>query len=87
MPNPWTWGIAEVVQFLAETGEGSCAECFCRQNINGQKLMSLSKEQLVKLTGMKVAPSLKIYEQIVKLRSQFPMGPLGPTPQTDSMAR
>ncbi|XP_041462898.1 uncharacterized protein LOC121413942 [Lytechinus variegatus] len=84
MPNPWTWGIPEVVQFLAETGEGSCAECFCRQNINGQKLMSLTKEQLVKLTGMKVAPSLKIYEQIVKLRSRFP---IGPSPQSDSMSR
>ncbi|XP_071489099.1 uncharacterized protein [Diadema antillarum] len=87
MINPWTWGILEVVQFLQETGEGSCADCFRRQNIDGQKLMSLTKEQIVKLTGMKVAPSLKIYEQIVKLRLRFPTPPPASSPKTESVAR
>ena len=55
------------------------------QSITGQKLMTLSREQLVKLTGMKVAPSLKIFEQIIKLKSMFPTPP--PNLQADPAAR
>lgn len=53
------------------------------QQINGQKLMSLNKEQIAKLTGVKVASSLKIYQQISKLQSMFPHPPplaLPPSP-------
>ncbi|XP_022084416.1 putative protein TPRXL [Acanthaster planci] len=70
--NPWMWGIREVIQFLIDAGERGCVETFSKQNIDGRKFMSLTKDQIAKLTGMKVAPSLKIYQQIVRLRSLFP---------------
>ncbi|XP_038055198.1 nascent polypeptide-associated complex subunit alpha, muscle-specific form-like isoform X2 [Patiria miniata] len=70
--NPWNWGICEVIQFLIDAGERGCVETFSKQNIDGRKFMSLTKDQIAKLTGMKVAPSLKIYQQIVRLRSLFP---------------
>ena len=38
------------------------------QTINGQKFMTLTKEQIVNLTGMKVGPSLKIYDLIQQLK-------------------
>ena len=38
------------------------------QAINGQKFMTLTKEQIVNLTGMKVGPSLKIYDLIQQLK-------------------
>ncbi|PIK38517.1 hypothetical protein BSL78_24654 [Apostichopus japonicus] len=53
--NPWYWSVPEVMQFLHDAGEGVCADTFYRQQINGQKLMSLNKEQIAKLTGVKVA--------------------------------
>ena len=38
------------------------------QNITGVKFMTLTKEQIVNLTGMKVGPSLKIYDLIQQLK-------------------
>ena len=49
------------------------------QNITGVKFMTLTKEQIVNLTGMKVGPSLKIYDLIQQLKitvaSQQPQRP------------
>ncbi|XP_071951867.1 uncharacterized protein [Antedon mediterranea] len=70
--DPWKWSVSAVVQFLIDAGEGSCADTFRRQKIDGLKFMSLTKDQIAKLTGMKVAPSLKIYHQIELLRSHYP---------------
>ncbi|XP_033105953.1 uncharacterized protein LOC117108118 [Anneissia japonica] len=70
--DPWKWSVPAVVQFLIDAGEGSCADTFRRQKIDGLKFMSLTKDQIAKLTGMKVAPSLKIYHQIELLRSHYP---------------
>ena len=38
------------------------------QNIDGHALLALTKEQIVNLTGMKVGPSLKIYDLIQALK-------------------
>lgn len=38
------------------------------QKIDGAKLLSLTKDQIVDLTGMKVGPSLKIYDLIQQLK-------------------
>ena len=40
------------------------------QNIDGATLLTLSKEQIVSLTGMKVGPSLKIHDMIQALKQQ-----------------
>ena len=41
------------------------------QNIDGKTFVSLSKEQIVSLTGMKVGSSLKIFELIQVLKSKM----------------
>jgi hypothetical protein len=38
------------------------------QNIDGRKFLTLTKEHIVNLTGMKVGPSLKIYDLIQQLK-------------------
>ena len=57
----------------------------CFQGITGSKFMVLTKEQIVNLTGMKVGPSLKIYDLIQQLKitvaAQCPTSPpVGSTP-------
>jgi hypothetical protein len=38
------------------------------QKIDGQALLTLTKDQIIDLTGMKVGPSLKIYDLIQQLK-------------------
>ena len=40
------------------------------QGIDGASFLTLSKEQIVNLTGMKVGPSLKIHDLIQQLKQQ-----------------
>ena len=44
---------------------------FSLQNIDGKMFVSLTKEQIVSLTGMKVGSSLKIFELIQVLKSKM----------------
>ena len=43
---------------------------FFLQNIDGKKLLELTREQIVNLTGMKVSASLKISEMIQQLKTR-----------------
>jgi hypothetical protein len=38
------------------------------QKIDGRTLLTLTKDQIIDLTGMKVGPSLKIYDLIQQLK-------------------
>jgi len=38
------------------------------QNVDGEKLLELTKDQIVILTGMKVGPALKILDIISQLK-------------------
>lgn len=41
---------------------------FVFQKIDGKALLTLTKDQIIDLTGMKVGPSLKIYDLIQQLK-------------------
>nr|XP_006815581.1 PREDICTED: MBT domain-containing protein 1-like [Saccoglossus kowalevskii] len=69
--EPSRWGTVEVMQFLKENECGAYTESFRKQQIDGKKLLSLTKEQICNLTGMKVGPSLKIYEHIQQLKARL----------------
>jgi hypothetical protein len=43
---------------------------FFLQNIDGKKLLELTRDQIVNLTGMKVSASLKISEMIQQLKTR-----------------
>lgn len=44
---------------------------FFPQDIDGKKFLTLTKEQIVNLTGMKVGPSLKVYDLIQMLKAKI----------------
>lgn len=65
---PEMWTVNDVCQFLRINDCGSHCDIFSKKGIDGKKLMSLTREQIVNTTGMKFGPSLKIYELIQQLR-------------------
>ncbi|XP_070552732.1 MBT domain-containing protein 1-like [Ptychodera flava] len=71
LSEPARWGVLQVMQFLKENECGAYTESFRKQQIDGKKLLSLTKEQICNLTGMKVGPSLKIYEHIQQLKARL----------------
>ncbi|XP_077983794.1 uncharacterized protein LOC144438584 [Glandiceps talaboti] len=73
--EPSRWGVLEVLQFLKENECGAYTESFRKQQIDGKKLLSLTKEQICNLTGMKVGPSLKIHEHIQQLKARLAQQP------------
>lgn len=40
------------------------------QNIDGKKLLNLTKGEIIQMTGNKVGPSLKIYDLIQQLKNK-----------------
>ncbi|XP_064609633.1 polycomb protein Sfmbt-like [Liolophura sinensis] len=59
---PELWSVFEVCQFLRTNDCGAYCDSFSKKNIDGPKFLTLTKEQIVNLTGMEVGPSLKIYD-------------------------
>ncbi|RWS02153.1 Polycomb protein Sfmbt-like protein [Dinothrombium tinctorium] len=59
--KPSDWTVSHVAQFLRVNDCGAYYEAFSNQKIDGKKLLQLTREDILELTGMKVGPSLKIY--------------------------
>ncbi|XP_013413115.1 MBT domain-containing protein 1 [Lingula anatina] len=68
---PERWTVFDVCQFLRINDCGAYCDSFSRKNIDGRKFTTLTKEQIVNLTGMKVGPSLKIYDLIQQLKMRI----------------
>uniref|UniRef100_T1IPJ4 FCS-type domain-containing protein n=1 Tax=Strigamia maritima TaxID=126957 RepID=T1IPJ4_STRMM len=68
--TPELWNIFDVAQFLRVNDCGAYCDSFSKKRIDGRKFLTLSKEQIVNLTGMKVGPSLKIYDLIQQLKAK-----------------
>ncbi|KAJ8298307.1 hypothetical protein KUTeg_024838 [Tegillarca granosa] len=66
--SPESWSVPEVCHFLRTNDCASYCDSFAKMNIDGKRLLSLSKEQIANLTGMKVGTSLKIFELLQQLR-------------------
>lgn len=63
--------VASSTEWLrkSEWNWGNYAFCFfVFQKIDGKALLTLTKDQIIDLTGMKVGPSLKIYDLIQQLK-------------------
>ncbi|XP_047119207.1 polycomb protein Sfmbt isoform X1 [Schistocerca piceifrons] len=65
---PAQWDVCDVAQFLRVNDCAAYCESFSKQKIDGVKLLSLTKDQIIELTGLKVGPSLKIYDMIQQLK-------------------
>lgn len=65
--QPKLWSPHDVAQFLKTNDCGAYCDNFVSQNIHGTKLLTLSQNEVMGLTGMKVGPSLKIHDLVQQL--------------------
>lgn len=68
--SPDQWSVSDVCYFLKSHDCALYCESFVKMGIDGQRLLSLSKEQIASITGMKVGASLKISELVQQLKSR-----------------
>ncbi|XP_076351874.1 scm-related gene containing four mbt domains isoform X2 [Tachypleus tridentatus] len=68
--NPEEWGVLDVAQFLRINECGAYCQAFSQQKIDGKRLLSLTKDEILELIGMKVGPSLKIFDLVQQLRNK-----------------
>ncbi|CAG0880440.1 unnamed protein product [Cyprideis torosa] len=66
--TPQQWSVADVAEYLKKNDCGAYAEAFRRRKIDGRQFLSLTRDGVLALTGMKVGPSLKITELIQQLK-------------------
>ncbi|KAK3599513.1 hypothetical protein CHS0354_006642 [Potamilus streckersoni] len=69
--SPEQWTVLDVCQFLKYNDCGAYLDTFHKKGIDGKTFLSLTKEMIVNLTGMKVGSSLKVYELIQILKSKM----------------
>ncbi|KAK9507297.1 hypothetical protein O3M35_007184 [Rhynocoris fuscipes] len=72
--DPNEWDEMDVGQFLTLNNCAPYCESFTKKKINGKVLLTLTKDQIIDLTGMKVGPSLKIYDLIQQLKNKVNTG-------------
>lgn len=65
---PSTWNVSDVAQFLRVNDCVAHSDTFSRQKVDGQRLLDLTSDEIVKLLSMKVGPALKIYDLIQQLK-------------------
>ncbi|VVC42005.1 Hypothetical protein CINCED_3A016132 [Cinara cedri] len=69
--DPNTWNEKDVSEFLLINQCATYRSVFLSQNIDGKKLLNLTKEEIIHMTGNKVGPSLKIYDLIQQLKNKI----------------
>ncbi|XP_064091599.1 LOW QUALITY PROTEIN: polycomb protein Sfmbt-like [Macrobrachium nipponense] len=65
--QPKLWSPHDVAEFLRTNDCGAYCDNFIMQNIAGSKLLTLTQNEIMKLTTMKVGPSLKIHDLVQQL--------------------
>lgn len=66
--QPETWTMDEVVQFLTINDCKSHCESFIASQVDGKRMLELTKDDIITLLGMKVGPALKIFDLIQQLK-------------------
>jgi hypothetical protein len=66
--DPDSWTIQDVGTFLQLNDCGTHCESFEHNKMDGPKLLSLTKDQIIVLTKMKVGPAVKILDLIGHLK-------------------
>ncbi|XP_020287040.1 polycomb protein Sfmbt-like isoform X3 [Pseudomyrmex gracilis] len=65
---PSEWNVFDVAQFLRVNDCATYCDNFSKRKIDGKTLLTLTKDQIIDLTGFKVGPSLKIFDLIQQLK-------------------
>lgn len=66
--QPETWTMDEVIQFLTLNDCKSHCESFTASQVDGKRMLELTKDDIITLLGMKVGPALKIFDLIQQLK-------------------
>lgn len=66
--QPETWTLDEVVQFLTINDCKSHLHSFISSQVDGKRMLELTKDDIITLLGMKVGPALKIFDLIQQLK-------------------
>ncbi|XP_060530236.1 polycomb protein Sfmbt isoform X2 [Cylas formicarius] len=65
---PDDWAVSDVVEFMRINDCANYCESFMRKEVDGKKMLNLTKEDIIDYTGGKVGPSLKIFDLIQQLK-------------------
>ncbi|XP_018370885.1 PREDICTED: polycomb protein Sfmbt-like isoform X1 [Trachymyrmex cornetzi] len=65
---PSEWNVFDVAQFLRVNDCVTYCDNFSKRKIDGKTLLTLTKDQIIDLTGFKVGPSVKIFDLIQQLK-------------------
>lgn len=76
MPDVKDWTVDEVSQYIAKYFPNE-ASVFKDNEIDGQSLLLLKRSDVVKKLPLKLGPSLRIYNLILKLQSNVDDNTLG----------
>lgn len=69
--DPTSWNIYDVGQFLRVNDCAIHCDTFSRGKIDGNKMLQLTKDDIIRMLGMKVGPSLKIFDLIQQLKCKL----------------
>lgn len=67
--EPETWNVKDVAEFLATNDCAPYSVHFSQ--VDGRKMLELTKDQIIELLEMKVGPSLKIFDLIQQLKCKL----------------
>ncbi|XP_055681999.1 polycomb protein Sfmbt isoform X2 [Lutzomyia longipalpis] len=68
---PDVWNIFDVATFLRVNDWTAYCDTFSRNKVDGKRLLELTKDEIITMLGMKVGPSLKIYDLIQQLKCKL----------------
>lgn len=66
--SPLEWDCNDVIEFLKRSNCSQHCELFMKHKIDGKKLLQLSQNEIIQLLGMKVGPSLKVFDLIQQIK-------------------
>ena len=68
---PGAWTPSDVAEFLKINDCSTHCTTFSQNNVDGNKMLNLTKDEIITMLGMKVGPSLKIFDLIQQLKSKI----------------
>nr|XP_049466462.1 polycomb protein Sfmbt isoform X4 [Anopheles coluzzii] len=68
---PESWEVKDVATFLTINDCAVHAEQFVQKDIDGKRLLELSKDDIITLLNLKVGPALKIFDLIQQLKCKI----------------
>uniref|UniRef100_A0A182K7K0 FCS-type domain-containing protein n=1 Tax=Anopheles christyi TaxID=43041 RepID=A0A182K7K0_9DIPT len=69
--TPESWEVKDVATFLTINDCAVHAEQFVQKDIDGKRLLELSKDDIITLLNLKVGPALKIFDLIQQLKCKI----------------